>query len=123
MERLIFVYNADSGLFNSLTDFAHKIISPSTYDCQLCALTYGDFTMKKEWMEFIKNLPVDTEFVYKDQFAKRFKSQSIQPPCIYFELDKSIQLLISAGEINSICNLADLKMLISDKLALKKAKE
>ena len=30
IDQLIFVYNADSGLFSSLTDFAHKSISPST---------------------------------------------------------------------------------------------
>lgn len=25
---LIFVYNADSGLFNTVTDIAHKVLSP-----------------------------------------------------------------------------------------------
>jgi len=29
--ELLFVYNADSGLFNSVADAAHKILAPSTY--------------------------------------------------------------------------------------------
>ena len=42
---LILVYNADSGFFNALADSAHKLLSPSTYDCRLCALTYGAIQM------------------------------------------------------------------------------
>ncbi len=49
-QLLIFVYNANSDLFSTVTDFAHKILSPSTYQCQLCALTYGNFS-KKAGME------------------------------------------------------------------------
>jgi len=29
--RLVFVYNADTGLFNVLSDFGHKILSPAAY--------------------------------------------------------------------------------------------
>ncbi|MGI8952546.1 MAG: hypothetical protein ACR2FN_13295 [Chitinophagaceae bacterium] len=52
MSTLIFVYNADADLFSTLTDFAHKILSPSTYQCKLCALTYGNISMKQEWKFF-----------------------------------------------------------------------
>ena len=33
MDKIIFVYNADSGLVNGLIDWAHKIVSPETYSC------------------------------------------------------------------------------------------
>ena len=46
---LIFVYNADSGLFNTLTDIAHKTFAPETYSCNLCAITFGTFGMRTEW--------------------------------------------------------------------------
>jgi hypothetical protein len=39
--KLLFVYNADSGLFNSIAEAAHKIVSPQTYRCDLCRITYG----------------------------------------------------------------------------------
>ena len=37
--RLLFVYNADTGLFNALADSAHKILSPQTYQWVLCEVT------------------------------------------------------------------------------------
>ena len=39
-KELIFIYNAKSGFINELVDIPHKIISPETYDCNLCAITY-----------------------------------------------------------------------------------
>jgi hypothetical protein len=39
--KLLFVYNADSGLAAALFDSAHKLLSPQTYACNLCALTHG----------------------------------------------------------------------------------
>ena len=46
--ELIFIYNAKSGLVNEFLDFAHKIVSPGTYNCNLCAISYGNFSMKKK---------------------------------------------------------------------------
>jgi len=46
MSKLIFVYNADSGLLNAMKDWAHKIVSPETYPCSLCALTYNNLGMR-----------------------------------------------------------------------------
>jgi hypothetical protein len=47
-KELIFIYNAKSGLVNEMIDFAHKIVSPRTYDCNLFAMSYGTFTKKKD---------------------------------------------------------------------------
>ena len=117
MQKLIFVYNADSGLFNSLTDFAHKIISPSTYDCQLCAITYGNFTIKKEWKTFIESLDLETAFYYKDEFAKAFRTApSLNPPAVYIQEDNSIELFISSAEINALGTLDELQRMITVRL-------
>ena len=68
-KELIFIYNAKSGLVNELVDFAHKIISPQTYECNLCAITYGAFTMEKRWANYIHELPVKSIFTYKDKLV------------------------------------------------------
>jgi hypothetical protein len=39
--RLLFVYAGDSGAVNGLVHYVHKIVSPATYECHLCALTDG----------------------------------------------------------------------------------
>ena len=67
-KELIFIYNAKSGFINELVDFAHKIISPETYDCNLCAITYGAFRMKKRWADYIQSLPINSVFTHQDKF-------------------------------------------------------
>ena len=36
---LIFIYNANGGIFSAMADAAHKLVSPETYPCSLCAIT------------------------------------------------------------------------------------
>jgi hypothetical protein len=115
--KLIFVYNADSGFFSTLTDFAHKIISPDTYSCNLCKITYGNTGMKKEWKDFIKSLPVKSEFLHKDEFVKKHPEENNQEfPCIYVLEKNKLELLISVKEINSTSSLDSLISLTKNKL-------
>ncbi|MCX2740326.1 hypothetical protein [Pontibacter anaerobius] len=65
---LLFVYNAETGFFNKLVDFTHKIVSPKTYPCSLCSLTYGNFTAFPEWESYVKQLPLEVRFVYKNEW-------------------------------------------------------
>lgn len=71
-DGLVFVYNADSGLVAALFDSAHKLLSPSTYDCQLCALTHGLAGPREQWSAFLKTLDVPMEFLHRDEFRRRF---------------------------------------------------
>ena len=50
--KLLFVYNANSGKLSALLDGLHKMVSPSTYDCNLCAMTFGHFLEDPTWKEF-----------------------------------------------------------------------
>ena len=113
--QLVFVYNAGSGLFESLTDFAHKILSPSTYDCKLCALTYGNFSMKQEWKSFIESLPVSTVFLHKDEFEKKYREQDLLP-AVFLEKNGNLQPLISKKEIEACTSLEELMDLVERKI-------
>ncbi len=67
-------------MVSSLLDSAHKIISPATYDCRLCELTYGVFKENEEWIRFresvSQNYPyLQLEFLHKDEFAKKYWSK------------------------------------------------
>ena len=53
IEEIVFIYNAKSGLFNAFLDWSHKIISPKTYECKLCAITYNNFGKEKKWREIL----------------------------------------------------------------------
>ncbi len=50
---LVFVYNADSGLFKAMTDAIRKVVAPMTQSCNLCALTYQVAWMKPVWSSFL----------------------------------------------------------------------
>jgi hypothetical protein len=90
LPRLLFVYNADSGLFNTLADIGHKIFSPATYACDLCALTHGYFSERREWRAFIESLAVPCEFMHRDEFVRACPEQR--------ELAFPVVLRVNGGE-------------------------
>jgi len=47
-DKIVFIYNAKSGLFAGLSDVVTKIVAPSQYECNLCKITYGPLSMKEE---------------------------------------------------------------------------
>jgi hypothetical protein len=113
---LVFVYNADSGLFNTLTDIAHKIFAPQTYECNLCAITFGNFGMRDEWKGFLASLPVKLEFLHRDELLQQYGLEGVALPAIFTRSGAGLELWIAAAEINTCRSIADLKDLISSRL-------
>lgn len=116
--KLIFVYNADSGLFNTATDIAHKILSPKTYSCNLCALTHGYFKIKEDWVDFLEGMEADLVFLHRNEFLKQYNLPNIKLPAIYSEKDGQLSLWLDQKIINQIKSLDELKTTIL-KLAKK----
>src|SRR5689334_20118258 len=114
-EQLIFVYNADGGIFGTLADFAHKIFSPSTYSCNLCALTHGDFIMKHEWRSFIQTLPLEVIFLHRDAFQKQYNIPSPMPGA-FLRAHETLTEIISKQEIEGCASLDALKLLLKSKI-------
>ena len=113
--ELIFVYNAKSGMVNEFLDFAHKIVSPSTYNCNLCAISYGNFTMKKKWSDYISSLPVRSTFTYKDKVSE-YGYNNIELPSIIFRNGSRSKVIISSEEINKLKKIDQLINILSDRL-------
>ena len=113
--ELIFIYNAKSGIVNEFLDFAHKIVSPSTYNCNLCALSYGNFTMKKKWSDYISSLPVRSTFTYKDKVSE-YGYDNIKLPSIIFKDKSKSEVIISSVEINKLKKIDQLINILSDRL-------
>ncbi len=113
---LVFVYNADSGLFNTLTDIAHKTFAPETYSCNLCAITYGAFGMRAEWKEFIESLDCGLEFLHRNELFDRYGIASTDLPALFLKQADRMDLWIAAAEINACATMTELKQLIVTKL-------
>jgi len=116
MPSLIFVYNADSGVFNTLSDMAHKLFSPHTYACQLCRVTHGNFTMHREWKAFIENLDMPLEFLHRDELAATYGIRDMPLPAVLRRDGGNIMTLIDADAINSCETIDDLKKLLNARL-------
>jgi len=115
--HLIFVYNADSGLFNTLTDIAHKLLSPQTYNCNLCALTHTAFGMRDEWKEFLEELDAELEFLHRDEFIETGGRADADLPAIFEKKDGVYREWISAETIRGMKTLGELQVVIRGKIA------
>mgnify|MGYP006139450639 FL=1 len=128
-KELIFIYNTKSGLVNEMIDFAHKIVSSKTYDCNLCAISYNTFTKKKRWSDYINSLPIKSVFTYKDKVSSLDKELSnLEFPTIIFRNGVELNEIISRNEINNINNINQLISLLNERLdengmELKKGKD
>lgn len=112
---LVFVYNADSGLVNTLLDIGHKIVSPHTYSCNLCALTHSTFSMRDEWKQFVAQLDCPMEFLHRDELAQRYGLRDVPLPAIFLKTEAGLRLWIGQEEINRCQSLAELKQLVESK--------
>ena len=114
---LVFVYNADSGLLNTLADVAHKIFSPRTYPCNLCALTNSALGMRKGWKRFLEGLGGPLEFLHADELKARYGVAGVPLPAIFKKGGEGIEALVGADAINACRTMDDLKRLILNRLA------
>ena len=121
MQKLIFVYNADSGKLNALMDSLQKVVNPSSYSCKLCELTYGLMEEKKEWKNFRQSLDVETDFLHKDEFLKAYASKfghKFEFPVILAQTDKGLEVFISKNEFSEIKDLEVLMETIKERMQL-----
>ena len=114
--KLIFIYNADSGPISLMKDFFHKVLKPSTYECNLCAVSFGNFGMKKEWKNYIDNLDVPAEFLHRDQFLKQYDVENAQFPSAYLRRDSKLELFMSQDEMNELQSVEELIRIVHKKL-------
>ena len=118
--QLIFVYNANSGKVNTFLDAIHKIVSPKTYDCNLCHITFGVFSENKTWKQFRENSGIDMKFYHRDEFQKKFKSKWLDNysfPTILLENNNELIIFMSSEDLNSIESVPDLMDEITNRLA------
>jgi hypothetical protein len=113
---LVFVYNADSGLFNALSDMAHKILAPETYQCNLCALTYSTFAQRKSWKRFLETLERPVEFLHADELKRSYNVSGVPLPAIFKKEGDRLELWIDAHSINNCRTIDDLQQLITKSL-------
>ena len=115
--RLLLVYNADGGIVNMVKDGIWKVVSPSTYPCSLCAITYGLVSMRYEWRRFLGSLPLGVVFHHKDDFAESYPEQDVALPAILLASnDETPRVLVSKQELDEIEDTTQLMARVEARL-------
>lgn len=120
--RLVIVYNAEAGLLAGVMDSVHKIVSPSTYPCQLCAVTYGLAAMKRDWRAFLDGLGMELVFHHRPDFRTAFPAAADWPlPLVALETNGQLAALVTAADFAAIPDLPALIAVVRDRLAVRPA--
>lgn len=115
---LILVYNADGGIFAAVSDAVHKLISPATYPCSLCAVSYGAVGMRSEWRAFLESLPYATTFHHRDDFRRAYPSLNIALPAILLASEgQPPEVLVDAETLDRQPDVGALIATVADRLA------
>lgn len=121
MKELLFVYNADSGLANGLLDSLHKIVSPDTYQCQLCSITYGLVGMKKTWKTILDSLQIPTRFLHRDEFLAAHPGRKIQFPSVWLIEGETWTEILGKDDWQDLKSPEDLGLALGKSLLRKEA--
>ena len=121
IHNLLFVYNADSGIGNLILDGTHKLLSPSTYECSLCELTFGIVGERRDWKRFRKQFEVPMKFLHRDEFTKEYASKFMARftfPIVLAETAEGLEVFIGTAELNGIEDAGELIELIEERARL-----
>lgn len=116
-DELILVFNADGGAVSRLMDAVHKIVRPETYECDLCMITHGALTQKREWTFFVESLDIPTRALHRDEFAREFPGAQIPWPAVLIRRAGGVpEVLVSREELAGLNGVPELAATIEAKL-------
>jgi hypothetical protein len=116
VKSVLFVYAVDGGLLSMLKDYAHKIVSPKTYLCKLCSLTYGPLGKAPAWSKLLRDLPVEAKFLHRNEVRRNGLGNAELPAVFVEHADGSHQELIAAREINACTTIDELVALVRTRI-------
>ena len=115
--KLIFVYNANAGIAAGIMDSIHKTVSPATYPCSLCAITYGAVRMNPRWKAWLKAQPFESRFYHRPDFRAAYTDIVADLPAIFVERGGQTEMLVNAQDFDEADTVDKLIALIERRLA------
>ena len=116
-DRIILVYNEGNGLFDAVSGWSHKLLSPATYQCALCKVTFGLTGMLVKWKNYIEMLPFTVTFLHRDEFREQFPAHvSVTLPVILAGKSGRTEILLSADDLRTTGGLAVLIGMMQERL-------
>ena len=110
--ELLFVYNANNDPISKLSDYVHKLASPSTYKCNLCVLTHHNIGMRSSWKKFIDQTRDEVKFWYTNDFEAEFDT-SFNYPVVLEKIDNNFKIVLGKEQLAAVKDTAALIKLIT----------
>lgn len=117
LPTILFVYNLDSGVLQSIHDYS--TMKPATSGPEaspLIKLTVSPLGIKKEWKRFLKELRIPSRSLDRDEFIKEFGRRPITYPIVLLKKGSELSILISTEEIIACGELRDLMSLVEERI-------
>lgn len=115
--KLLFVYNANAGIAAGIMDSIHKTVSPATYPCSLCAITYGIVRMDPKWKAWLKAQPFESVFYHRPDFRAAHPTVVVDLPVILIDRDDALETLVAADDFGATPTVDKLIAMIEQRLA------
>lgn len=109
IDRLLFVFSADSGVLSAAIDSARKLLHLK--GCALCSITHGLAGEKSEWRSCREEIGIAVDYVHRDELAEPLASiLGDQLPAVVAESEGELIPLLTP-EVLERCrgNVNDLK--------------
>jgi hypothetical protein len=100
-DRLILVYDADSGVGAMLLDVLKKAAGKE--DCALCEITYSPVGKRGAWRQCERRLGVIVDELHRDQLPEAWGIARAQLPCILARAGTDLPFLAVTREEISAC--------------------
>lgn len=114
---ILFIYNLDSAVLQSVHEYSTGKAALAGADVSpLSRLTHSPLGIKKEWKRFIKELPVPSRSLTRDEFIMEFGNISLSFPVIIYKKGATLSVLVSTDEIRACRELGDLIHLVKGRI-------
>lgn len=101
IDRVILVFDADSGVLATLVDVVKKLSGRE--DCSLCELTYSALGPRPTWRACVARLPVVVEERHRDQIPPEWGLSRGMLPCVLGQSGEQRPTVLVSREALAAC--------------------
>lgn len=101
---------------HGIMDLVHKSVSPKTYPCKLCLITFSGATMNKLWKRYVSDLGIPSVFMHRNEFEKAYPEQKIKFPAVLLKTGGLFKIILSAGDFKKLKDIEDLVEMLNKEL-------
>lgn len=98
-----------------LLDGLHKVTHPSSYPCDLCAITYHAIGKRKKWKRFLQDVPFTVKFYYIDTLPAQFNKNLEYPVVLRYE-NSSVSRILDKQDFAAVNDLNEFIVLLRERI-------